>query len=167
VYKEEPSKEMRYKTEESNLPGLEISATLFAQALPNTTISRSEFAPKRFAPWTDAHAASPAAIKPGITVSGLSPLISTTCYVKTTPIRRTAEVIHNHLQCLFNTNLPMVICWDPTHVVGNGRQNWNGLLGDVNTSKNSSSFRYTRKSFLENFRRQMVKMQIDVILQWP
>jgi hypothetical protein len=47
------------------------------------------------------------------------------------------------------------------------RQNWNGLLGDVNTSKNGSSFRDSRKPFLKNFRRQMVQMQINVVLQWP
>jgi hypothetical protein len=45
-------------------------------------MSRSEFVPSLFAPWTDAQAASPAAIRPGITASGLSPLISTTCYAE-------------------------------------------------------------------------------------
>ena len=57
------------------LPGLQISATLFAQALPKTTMSRSEFAPSRLAPWTEAQAVSPAAINPGTTASGSSPLI--------------------------------------------------------------------------------------------
>lgn len=33
-----------------NLPGLWISATLFAQARPKTTMSRREFAPSRLAP---------------------------------------------------------------------------------------------------------------------
>lgn len=36
-----------------------------AAALPKTTISNKEFAPKRLAPCTDAHAASPAANNPG------------------------------------------------------------------------------------------------------
>ena len=69
----------------NNLPGLLISETLFAQALPKTTISRRELAPRRFAPWTDAQAASPAAISPGITASGSLPFMSTTWKVKYRP----------------------------------------------------------------------------------
>jgi len=69
---------------QKSLPGLWISATLLAQALPKTTMSRREFAPSRFAPWTEAQAASPAAIKPGTTVSGSSPLIVTTWRTKNT-----------------------------------------------------------------------------------
>jgi hypothetical protein len=66
---------------------------------------------------------------------------------------------------MLNTNLPMVVCWDTTHIVVHSRQNWNGLLGDVNTSKNSSSFRNTRKPFLENLRRQMVSDYLSVAVQ--
>lgn len=62
--------------------------------------------------------------------------------------------------------LPMVVSGNSTHIVMYGRQNGNWLFGDINSSKNCSSFRYTRKSFLENFRRQMIEVQIDVILQW-
>ena len=50
-------------------PGLSVSAIVWAQALPNTTKSSKEFAPKRLAPWTDAHAASPQAYKPGTILS--------------------------------------------------------------------------------------------------
>mmetsp|Transcript_22014 Transcript_22014/g.62561 ORF Transcript_22014/g.62561 Transcript_22014/m.62561 type:complete len:210 (-) Transcript_22014:1124-1753(-) len=53
-------------------PGLAMSAMRFAQARPNTTMSRSELAPRRLAPCTDAHAASPAAKRPGTTRSGSS-----------------------------------------------------------------------------------------------
>lgn len=42
-------------------PGLLTSAIVCAQARPNTTKSSRELAPKRLAPWTDAHAASPQA----------------------------------------------------------------------------------------------------------
>ena len=41
-----------------------------AHARPKTTMSSSELAPRRFAPCTDAHAASPAAKSPGTTASG-------------------------------------------------------------------------------------------------
>ena len=54
-------------------PGLAISLMRFAHARPNTTMSSSELAPRRLAPCTDAHAASPAANRPGTTWSGLSP----------------------------------------------------------------------------------------------
>ena len=43
------------------LPGVSVSLMWCAHARPKTTISSSEFAPSRFAPWTDTQAASPAA----------------------------------------------------------------------------------------------------------
>ena len=39
---------------------------------PKTSRSTSEFVPSRLAPWTDAHAASPAAYRPGTTVLAAS-----------------------------------------------------------------------------------------------
>mmetsp|Transcript_12289 Transcript_12289/g.44809 ORF Transcript_12289/g.44809 Transcript_12289/m.44809 type:complete len:217 (-) Transcript_12289:1330-1980(-) len=59
-------------------PGFDVSAILLAQARPNTTMSKSEFAPRRFAPCTDALDTSPAAKRPGITWSGLPSLTVTT-----------------------------------------------------------------------------------------
>lgn len=50
-------------------PGLCSSAIVFAHARPNTTRSRREFAPRRFAPWTLLDAASPHAYKPGTILS--------------------------------------------------------------------------------------------------
>ena len=47
-------------------PGLLTSAMVLAQALPKTTKSSKEFAPKRLAPCTDAQAVSPAAYRPKI-----------------------------------------------------------------------------------------------------
>jgi len=41
-------------------------------------MSRREFAPSLLAPWTEAQAASPAAINPGTTASGSFPLMVTT-----------------------------------------------------------------------------------------
>ena len=59
-------------------PGLRISATVLAHARPKTTMSRREFAPRRLAPWTDAHADSPAARSPGTMWFGSSPFTVTT-----------------------------------------------------------------------------------------
>jgi len=59
----------------------------------------------------------------------------------------------------------MIICRDTTHVIVHSRQNRNRLFGDINTSKNRSSFRYNRKPFLENFWRKMVEVQVDMVLQ--
>ena len=50
-------------------PGARLSLMWLAQARPNTTMSRREFAPRRLAPWTDTQAASPAAYRPGTTLS--------------------------------------------------------------------------------------------------
>ena len=50
----------------SGLLNLEMK---FAHARPNTTRSNKELAPSLFAPWTEAHADSPAAQRPGTTSS--------------------------------------------------------------------------------------------------
>jgi hypothetical protein len=52
--------------------GFAISAMRLAHARPNTTMSSSELAPRRFAPCTDAHAFSPAAKRPLTTLFGSS-----------------------------------------------------------------------------------------------
>jgi len=58
--------------------GLMVSAARIAAARPNTTISSSEFEPRRLAPWTETQAASPMAIRPGTRLSGLPSLSVTT-----------------------------------------------------------------------------------------
>ena len=50
-------------------PGFINSAALLAAALPKTTRSIKELEPNLLAPWTDTHAASPIAIKPGTVFS--------------------------------------------------------------------------------------------------
>lgn len=50
-------------------PGLLHLAISRAQERPNTTNSSNELAPRRLAPWTDVHAASPQAYNPGTTLS--------------------------------------------------------------------------------------------------
>jgi hypothetical protein len=51
--------------------GSTISAQRLPAARPKTTRSISELEPRRLAPWTETQAASPIAIRPGTTVSGL------------------------------------------------------------------------------------------------
>ena len=51
--------------------GFTISAARIAAARPKTTRSISELEPRRLAPWTEAQPASPTAIRPGNTASGL------------------------------------------------------------------------------------------------
>jgi hypothetical protein len=58
--------------------GVSFSAQRSAAARPNTTRSISELEPRRLAPCTETQAASPTAIRPGTTASGLpSFLVST------------------------------------------------------------------------------------------
>mmetsp|Transcript_4183 Transcript_4183/g.8139 ORF Transcript_4183/g.8139 Transcript_4183/m.8139 type:complete len:204 (+) Transcript_4183:404-1015(+) len=54
----------------SGAAGLVMSLMRLAHARPKTTMSSSELAPRRLAPCTEAHAASPAAKRPGTTLSG-------------------------------------------------------------------------------------------------
>lgn len=71
-------------------PGRLVSATVSAQARPNTTMSSSELAPSRLAPCTDAHDASPAASSPATTRSA-PPLCVITCTTHT----------HTHTICYY------------------------------------------------------------------
>ena len=57
-----------------------VSAALNPAARPKTTKSIKELDPSLFAPWTETHAASPIAIRPGTTQSGF-PLT----FVRTSP----------------------------------------------------------------------------------
>lgn len=50
-------------------PGFNSALTVFAAALPKTTISNKELAPNLLAPWTEAQATSPAANNPGTITS--------------------------------------------------------------------------------------------------
>ena len=59
-------------------PGLFNLAMKFAHARPNTTRSSKELAPSLLAPWTEAHADSPAAQRPG-TISSLPPFFVNAC----------------------------------------------------------------------------------------
>merc|ERR1712232_198392 len=64
-------------------------------------------------------------------------------------------------------NLRLPVRRDPTHVVVHSRQHWSRLLGHINTCKDLCSLGDARKSLCQSLCRQMVQMQIDVILQRP
>ena len=49
------------------------------------------------------------------------------------------------------------------HVVVNGRKHGNGFLADINAGKYTGCFRDSGKSFRENFRTEMFKMQVNMI----
>ena len=66
-------------------PGLDVSAIDNAQARPKTTISNKLLAPNRLAPWTDAHATSPAAYNPGTTTSSSHSPVLVNLVFKTCP----------------------------------------------------------------------------------
>jgi hypothetical protein len=44
-----------------------------------------------------------------------------------------------------------------------GRQDGDRFLGNINAREDSSSFRDTRKTLLENIRREMAELEVDVI----
>ena len=57
----------------------------------------------------------------------------------------------------------MDIGWNSPHVVVNGRQHGNGFLADINAGKDTGRFRDSGKSFRENFRAEMFKMQVNMV----
>lgn len=70
-------------------PGLLYLAISKAQDRPKTTNSSNELAPRRLAPWTDVHAASPQAYNPGTTLS--SPFLGLITYEKIKYINKTEK----------------------------------------------------------------------------
>lgn len=44
------------------------------------------------------------------------------------------------------------------------RQNWDRLLGNIDTGKDSSGLRDTRQSFVQDFGRQVTELEEDVVL---
>lgn len=57
-----------------------------------------------------------------------------------------------------------VVGWNTTHVVVDSWNDWSWLFGDINTGKDFGSFSNTWKSFVQNLRIQVIKMQVNVIL---
>ena len=53
---------------------------------------------------------------------------------------------------------------DTSHVVMHGRGDRNGLLGGINTSKDVSSLKDTWETLVDLLGRQMVQMEVDVVL---
>jgi hypothetical protein len=65
---------------------------------------------------------------------------------------------------IHSDNLTSVAGRDTTHVVVDSGQHGNGLLADVNTSKDTSSLRDTRQTLSKNLCGQMAQLQVDVVL---
>mmetsp|Transcript_22976 Transcript_22976/g.35408 ORF Transcript_22976/g.35408 Transcript_22976/m.35408 type:complete len:259 (+) Transcript_22976:781-1557(+) len=60
----------------------------------------------------------------------------------------------------------MMVCRDASHIIMHSRQDRNGLLGHIHTSKNGCSLTNSWQTFFEQLRRQMIQMQVDMILVW-
>jgi hypothetical protein len=61
-------------------------------------------------------------------------------------------------------NLTSVSCRNTTHVVVDGGKNGNGLLADIDTSKNTSGLRDTGQTLGKNLSGEMAELEVDVIL---
>ncbi|KAH3659027.1 hypothetical protein OGATHE_006753 [Ogataea polymorpha] len=78
----------------------------------------------------------------------------------------TCEETWNHdVLTLFvlRKNLSRVLSWDTTHVVVHSWQNWNWLLGDVDTCENVGSLRNTWESLLQHRWRQVGQLKEHVV----
>mmetsp|Transcript_34818 Transcript_34818/g.42009 ORF Transcript_34818/g.42009 Transcript_34818/m.42009 type:complete len:352 (+) Transcript_34818:867-1922(+) len=60
--------------------------------------------------------------------------------------------------------LTMVVGGDTTHVVVHSWDNRDGLLGNIDTSKDGSSLGDTRETLGQHLRREMVQVQVDVVI---
>jgi hypothetical protein len=71
------------------------------------------------------------------------------------------------LALLINSeNLTSVLGGDTTHVVVDGWEDWNWLLGDINTRENGSGLRDTWETLVENLSWEMAELEVDVVLVW-
>jgi hypothetical protein len=61
-------------------------------------------------------------------------------------------------------NLTSVLGWDTTHVVVDGGEDGNGLLGDINTGENRGSLGNTGQTLVEELSGQVAELQVDVVL---
>ena len=68
--------------------------------------------------------------------------------------------------CAHVTYLSLIVCGYSTHVVVNSGQDRNGLFSDVDSSKDHSCLGNTRQPCGQLLGRQMVKLQVHMILLW-
>lgn len=61
-------------------------------------------------------------------------------------------------------DLTSVLGGDTTHVVVDGGQNGDGLLGDIDTGENGGRLRDTGQTVVEDLSGQMAKLEVDVVL---
>ena len=119
-------------------PGFSISAARRPAARPNTTRSISELEPSRFAPCTETQAASPSAISPGTIESG-SPFD-------------------------LGQDLAVIVGRDAAHVVVDGRQDRDRLLGHIDAGEDARALGNARQPLVQHLRIEMVEVQVDVVL---
>ena len=106
-------------------PGFTSSAARIAAARPNTTKSNNELVPKRLAPWTEADAHSPIAIRPGLT--------------------------RIRLVCSWGNHLAAIVCRHAAHVVVHSWKHSERFFRRINTRENTRRFGNTRKTFIQHF----------------
>ena len=58
----------------------------------------------------------------------------------------------------------VIVCRDATHVVVHGRQDRDGLLGDIDAREDARRFRDTRQPLMDDLRVQMAQVQMDMVL---
>ena len=63
-------------------------------------------------------------------------------------------------------DLTSVLGWDTTHVVVDSWENWNWLLGDIDTGENGGGLRDTWETLVENVGWQVGELEVDVVLIW-
>jgi hypothetical protein len=61
-------------------------------------------------------------------------------------------------------DLTSVLGWDATHVVVDGRENWDRLLADIDTGEDRCGLRDTWETLVKNLGGQMAELQVDVVL---
>ena len=61
-------------------------------------------------------------------------------------------------------DLTSVLGGNTTHVVVDGGQDGDGLLGDINTSENGGGLGDTRQTLVKDLRRQVAELEVDVVL---
>ena len=66
--------------------------------------------------------------------------------------------------CGSGTYLSFIVCGYPSHIVMNSRQDGDGLLGNVNTSKDHGSLWDARKPAGKLLGRKMMQLEVHVVL---
>lgn len=63
-------------------------------------------------------------------------------------------------------HLSLVVGWNSSHVVVDSWDDWNGLLGDIDSGEDHGGLGDSWESLLELLGWKMVKLEVDVVLVW-